>query len=140
MADWYGSYRSNYFKVKNKKKFKDFVKEINEELIEKDIDGEKHFGIMCGTYNGFGSLPSLSVDPDTKDTDISVDVFFNKVSQHLQKDQIAIFMEVGQEKMRYLTGCAIAINAKGEILSCSIYDIYKQIAEKWSVETSLCEY
>ncbi|MHB8409563.1 MAG: hypothetical protein ACYDHY_15975 [Acidiferrobacterales bacterium] len=51
------------------------------------------------------------------------------VSQHLAKDEVAIFMEVGAEKLRYLVGYAVAINDKGKRKTVSLGDIYKQ-AEK----------
>jgi len=38
MADWYGSARSNYFKVKDPEKFKEFIMEWGTEVIDKEFE------------------------------------------------------------------------------------------------------
>lgn len=46
------------------------------------------------------------------------------VSAHLVEQDVAVFMEVGFEKMRYLSGVTLAINHKGEIRTLDLNDIY----------------
>jgi len=38
MANWYGNARSNYFKVKDPEKFKDFISKWGTEVIDKEFD------------------------------------------------------------------------------------------------------
>ena len=40
-----------------------------------------------------------------------------------------VLQEVGNEKLRYLHGQSRAINNKGEEISISIHDIYKEASE-----------
>jgi len=47
------------------------------------------------------------------------------IASHLLEGQVAIFMEIGLEKMRYLGGSATAINSAGESRTIDLEDIYK---------------
>ena len=45
---------------------------------------------------------------------------------------VAIFIDAGSEKLRYIHGCAVAINSKGEsvrIMLNDIYELAKQLTE-----------
>lgn len=53
------------------------------------------------------------------------------VAQHLVEGEVAIFIEVGAEKLRYLGGTAVAVNASGETRRVDlddIVDLAKEIA------------
>jgi len=66
--------------------------------------------------------------------------FYTEFSRHLEKDEVAILMEVGSEKLRYLVGFAMAINHEGDILQVSIRDIYKLVKEEWGIDPTPAEY
>jgi hypothetical protein len=38
---------------------------------------------------------------------------FGEVAGHLVEGSVAVFIEVGAEKLRYLTGWAVAVNSSG---------------------------
>lgn len=48
------------------------------------------------------------------------------VAAHLVDGDVAVFLEVGAEKMRYLGGIAYAVNSQGESRTVSLEDIYEQ--------------
>ena len=57
------------------------------------------------------------------DFDLSFD-FFTELQKHLPEGIVAIFMEVGSEKYRYLVGQSIAVSSK-EIKVINLSDIYE---------------
>jgi len=46
------------------------------------------------------------------------------IANHLVEGQVAVFMGVGFEAMRYLGGAAVAVNAAGETRRIDLEDIY----------------
>lgn len=57
------------------------------------------------------------------------------VAAHLVDGDVAVFMEVGFEKMRFLVGQAVAINAAGEHRTVSLDDIYASARDLGSTVT-----
>lgn len=47
------------------------------------------------------------------------------VAEHLVDGDVAVLMECGSEKLRYLTGYATAVNAAGETKQITLDDIYE---------------
>jgi len=122
MANYYGSARSNYFKVKDEAAFK----EAMDELPDIEVHGSPEKGFCVLVANGdSGGWPSYVFDEDYNDIEIDVPSI---VSEHLLDDEVAIFMESGAEKLRYIVGYAEAINNKGERESISLNGIYELAA------------
>ena len=114
MANYYASCRSNYFRVKDEQAFVAAMADVPDvELFNKD-------GFYCLLGNGESGWPSFYLDED--DNDVEIDVV-SLVSEHLADEEVAIFVEVGSEKLRYLDGFAVAINNKGETRSLSLDSI-----------------
>ncbi len=124
MANYYGSARSNYFKVKDEAVFQEALSLIPD--IEIHGDNESGFCILV-SGGDYGGWPNMGWNEETEeDYDIDVPLL---VSEHLIDGAVAIFMESGAEKLRYVTGYAEAINSKGERTSISLTDIYEAAAE-----------
>lgn len=87
--------------------------------------------LFCEDMDG-GSWPSYYWDEDDEEVDID---FIEEVASFLAPDSIAIFYEVGSEKMRYLAGHAIAINHKHEVLTVNLGDIFQKIQDEWGIES-----
>lgn len=51
------------------------------------------------------------------------------IASHLEENQVAILVEVGQEKLRYLGGTAVAVNAAGETRRVDLDDILELAAQ-----------
>jgi len=119
MANYYGHARSNYFKVKNKKKFQTLCNEIGVEMIERD----NLVGFICSLDPDCGGLPSSKYNEETEDHD-DIDIC-QEIYPHLCEGEVAVMTEAGYEKFRYVTGYALAVNWKGEEESISIDKIYE---------------
>ena len=136
MANYYGSSRSNYFKVKNKENFKKFLDRMYD--MEDIEDRDDRVGFLV-TGEG-GSIPCEIWDEENDEYSHDFD-FDKELAQHLQDGEVAIYQEVGAEKLRYLVGYSVAVNSKGETAMVSINDIYKIAQEELGGENiTPCEY
>lgn len=133
MANYCCMARSNYFKVKDIEKFKDFCAHCGLEFMSKKITfnernkKEEMVGFICGE-NG---IPNERLAEN--DEWIEID-FLEELSHFLEKRQVAIIQEIGWEKMRYLVGSAVAVNDEGEIVSLSIDQIYDMAMKTFNVK------
>ena len=129
MANYYANCRTNYFKVKDNDAFELAMAPIPD--IEVIITpGTMEYCILGNNEDGRGW--PVWIQGVESDTEIEIDLP-NMVAEHLQDGEVAIFMEVGNEKLRYLNGYATAINNKGErrdIGLNDIYDIAKELTNK----------
>ncbi|ROR76056.1 hypothetical protein SAMN06295974_3796 [Plantibacter flavus] len=100
--------------------------------------------VVTGTIALFGDMGWPSLDEDAVrerfDWDESISVpdqhqtLVELIASHLEAGQVAIFLEVGHEKMRFLSGSAVAVNASGETRSIELEDIYGLASELTSPE------
>lgn len=116
MADYGATARSNYFRVKDKQKFIEWCDSLDLRPITREEDDEELCGFLAHTDNG--AVPTHKGDEDFD--------FFKELATHLMDGEVAVVMEIGAEKMRYLCGFADAVNSKGEIVSVCLEDIYKK--------------
>jgi hypothetical protein len=132
MANWYGSSRSNYVRVKNREIFLAWAKSLPAvEIVEK----LGAFALLAATDDG--GWPSWRSREDQEDEAIDLAA---EIAEHLASGELCIFQEVGAEKLRYLTGSALAVNAAGETLQISIDDIYALVRERWNIDPSLAQF
>lgn len=132
MANWYGTSRTNYFRVKDFEAFKAWVANLDVEIV---TDDDGLVGLLCGND---GCWPSWYYD-EQSDVDVDID-FTYELSKHLAEGEVAVLVTAGAEKHRYVTGHAAAVNHKGEELCININDIYDLIHAKWGTEVTLAEY
>ncbi len=123
MANYYAAARTNYFNVKDADAFLAAMKPILGINVSQEENGS--FLILCNHRSG--GWDNWIYDEET-DTDEEIDLPAI-VAEHLVDDSVAIFMESGAEKMRYIVGQAEAINNKGERVSIGLDNIYV-LAEK----------
>ena len=129
MATYYGTGRSNYFKVKDVEKFKSLLDRSECDLIWKgsktsdELDSSDLVGFIPLTEDGQVFIPE---DQETN--------FWDDVSSLLQEGQILIFQSVGSEKTRYINGISLAINCKGDILEFSLDEIYERAKDYFQVD------
>jgi hypothetical protein len=121
MANFYGKTRSNYFAVKDPEAF---VKELGAypvRVITQEQDGVTLYGFTDNDEDNEGNV--WTYYDDEKEEYIEVN-WLEVFKQHLQDDWVAVIMECGSEKYRYLSGFTIAYNNKGESKSLGLSDIY----------------
>lgn len=120
MANYYGQARSNYFFVKDSEAFLEEMKKYPVQIIEQQENGKTLYGFLDADENGGGSV-DFYADEDGEYIEVDWrDVF----KRHLADGWVAIIMETGSEKYRYLIGHAVAYNNKGETMFVTLEDIY----------------
>ncbi len=130
MANYVAMTRSNYFQVKDRGAFEGFCELFELEVIK---SGEQ-LGFIVDS--GEGSIPTMLCDVETGEG-IDID-FMGLLAEHLTDGQVAVVMEIGYEKMRYLTGRALAVNFQGQQQMVDLAEIYQQAQELGQV--TLAEY
>lgn len=135
MADWYGTSRSNYFRVKDKDAFLKFV---NATGVESYIDDKNRYAVAAGD-DGFWPAGIYKRYEDGTDECEDID-FVDELASHLADGEVAVLMTAGAEKLRYVTGCAVAVKNDGSSVSVNIDDIYDLAFLKWGVQPSHAEY
>jgi hypothetical protein len=131
MANFYGTGRTNYFKVRDVDKFKDWAEAFGAEVAEK----EGRFALLPGEGCDDNCLPSRFDDKDEELIHI-----YDELHQHLADGEVAVVMEAGAEKLRYVSGWAMAINHKGESVCVGLTDIYELAEKKFGVKPTECSY
>ena len=132
MANWNGCARSNYVRVRDRELFLAWAQSLPDvEIVEK----EGAFALLATTDDGGWSLLRGREGQEDEPIDLAAEM-----AEHLAVGEVCIFQEVGAEKLRYLSGSALAVNRAGETLQISIDDIYALVRERWNINPSLAQY
>jgi hypothetical protein len=100
--------RSNYFKVKDIAKFKEFSNQAGFDVHEKN-------GRVCITPANNDGLFNYDLDFGAEDEDFKEDDYLlQQLAKHLCDNEVAVLLEVGHEKLRYVSGYAQIVNWSGE--------------------------
>jgi len=126
MANYEAVARSNYFKIKNFEAFHQWCEEMKISYIGPTDDGM----FMVSPTDPDSGWPTLECG----------DVFTELGAFHLQEGEVAVFLEIGYEKLRYLIGYAVAVNHLGEYVSVDLNDIYSKAKDHFGVSPTLAEY
>jgi len=127
MSNYCATARSNYFAVKDEAAFRQWAGGLQLAILKdssppKIDDGTPRFGITPGDESDWGGWPTVRHDHQTgEDEDIDI---HDELSAHLADEEVAVLMEIGNEKIRYVTGTAIAVNNKGETARVDLDAIY----------------
>lgn len=121
MANYEATARSNYFKVVNEKKFREYCRRWNFEVIERGRGRGKLLGFVVRAESG---LPTSYYDEEKGE---DIDGYpLNELAEHLAPGHVAVFMEVGHEKARFMNGYACAINSAGETADLELHEIVER--------------
>ena len=104
MSDWYGSARTYYFRVKDETKFRKWAESIGGLEVVTDKEGR----ISLLSHGEYGGWPTREMEEDEEFNLFQemADHLVKEVANHLQEKSVAVFVEVGAEKLCYLTGHA----------------------------------
>jgi hypothetical protein len=143
MANYVPFMRSNYFAVKNRAAFEQFCKSYELRLIEHDKDSPRRTDGTGEPLVGFlgpdeGGIPASKFDVE-KDDWVDAD-FFADLAAHVKPGWVAVVQEIGFEKLRYLVGVAVAVNAQGKTVEVSLNDIYTRANRLGTHPITRCEY
>ena len=137
MANYYATARSNYFKVKDLEAFSAWCESVGGlQIIHGSEDKQGLVFLTVDEMDG-GGWPTSRINPETEEPE-DLD-FLVELSKHLEPGWVAIIMEVGSEKLRYLNGWAAAVNPEGKTKEVSLDHIYK-LAEEMGPNVTRAEY
>lgn len=152
MANYAANARTNKFRVKDADALVADIARFGVSVVEQKTPGVTVYGdieLMRRNTQADGSerimlfanegWPSFDEDSVASRLDLEEDEALPEgsdslhmiVSKHLVEGEIAIFVEVGAEKLRYLGGTAVAVNHEGETRRVDlddIVDLAKEIA------------
>lgn len=131
MANWYGTSRSNYFKVKDDCDFRVWADAVGLELLEDDGDGL--FAITPPEANDGYWPSSVCIETDDGEFDQDIDIV-DELPNFLAEGQVAILMTAGAEKLRYVTGHATAVTWDGRVTYVNLSDIYQKAADEFGLD------
>ena len=126
MADWYGTSRSNYVKIKD-------MDALNKALepwcinTEADLHGRIAFFARDSDNGGW---PSWAQDAEGNEIEFEWETV---ICPHMEDGEILVIRSVGAEKLRYVTGHAAAFDNTGKSISLSLDLIYSMAANHFGV-------
>lgn len=134
MGTYYGTTRTNYFKVNDVKRLKWLAEEImGAELWEKD-----------GFYAFGGTNIQIDSGYDLKDNEINIPEELQKL---LPDDQVLVITEVGYEKLKTVNSFCIFITNKSlesislnSIIEKEITSLGKELDRKFAKENYILDY
>ncbi|MEW6545053.1 MAG: hypothetical protein AB1411_15770 [Nitrospirota bacterium] len=138
MANYVPLMRSNYFAVKSRAAFERFCKEYELHAIameERGAGAEELVGFLGSDERGIPRSKYDAAKEDWVDAD-----FFGDLAKQLKPGWVAVVQEIGYEKLRYLVGVAVAVNAAGAVVAVSLNDIYKKAKRLGKQPMTPCEY
>lgn len=100
-----------------------------------------HFSVVPeSNADGPGRVTLFDADDDTGDwehynwDDTESPIFApDMIAEHLQDGQVAIFVHIGNEALRYLGGFSIAVHSDGRQIRMNLDDIYDRIGTEFGV-------
>lgn len=107
MANYTATSRTNYFRVTDEAAYQNLFGELLSEFGIKDFSRE-----INGTLqHGFGSYGSIEYeDPESGEYDFGA--FCERLQPLLPEDEAFIYMEAGNENLRYLCGYYAVVTSK----------------------------
>lgn len=130
MANYVATTRSNYFEVKDIAAFEDWCASRNLSHWRKDDCDPAAPLYAIADENGDG-WPS-SIFDDEADEVVDIDLAA-ELAAHLAPGNVAVLIEVGFEKLRYLVGVAVAVHPDGRTLTTDLADIYDKASATFGV-------
>ena len=120
MANYFGTARTNYFRVKNIETFMKSVKDYKVIVVKND---EGKVALLDDSY--YGAFEFRLLNEETYEYDESTHLI-DLVSSHLEEEEVAIFISAGAEKKVYISGFSIAVNSKNQRKTINLDNIYKK--------------
>lgn len=140
MANYCGTSRTNYFKVRDGEAFKKWAEGLHLDVAVGHV-GEKEgkFALFPSRNSDDGCFPDGTIYDEATDEDRDFD-FAAELSKHLAEGEVAVHVHIGAEKLRYLLGYAVAVNHRGETVEVNIDEIYKLADTHLGVLPTRAEY
>lgn len=135
MANYTAVTRSNYFKVKDEQAFLEWVESVPDLGHWKNNEG------LHAIRSDTDGWPSFQYIEDEEGYEVELDLeLAPELSKHLAEGEVAVLLEAGYEKLRYITGHAVAVAWDGRIEYIDLNQIYDRAKEVFGVEPTPAEY
>ena len=134
MSNFNGTARSNYFRVKDEGAFEAAMAALPDiKVWTKESDGALRYAVSSDNGDT-GCWPSCKYDEVGEDEEIDMP---DEIKPHLMDGEVCVLMEAGAEKLRYVSGWAVAFdNTDREVVGVSLNDIYgKAVAAFGAIPT-----
>lgn len=125
MSNDVGRARSNYFHVREPDAFHAALAAASPDLrVWTHGEGtDPSFVAVCSDDPDTGSWPSGHYDADDEWVELDLVAL---IAPHLREGEVAVLMEAGFQKLRYVFGHAVAFNNSGESVQLNLNQIYEQ--------------
>lgn len=139
--------RSNYFRVRDVEAFKADLRRYGltpgtfrtgcDIVVVEDADNSPAGAIALFSCDGWPMFDNDSVVARLEEASGEEDVALPEeiadltvlVAAHLLDSDVAVFMNVGNDQLRCLWATAVAVNARGEVRTIDLEDIYGKARE-----------
>ena len=134
MANYEATARTNYFGVKDEAAFREWARsldQVDEVISKRQENGQTLFGLLF-VESGMEDCYEVRVDDGEGGVRYEEGDMFSELASHLAEGHVAVLVEAGAEKSRYVDGFAIALNSEGDtrdIRLTGIYDLAKELGE-----------
>lgn len=93
--------------------------------------------MLSAEDNDEGTFPSAFFDENNKCQEV---VFHDLVAEHLADGEVAVFISAGADKLRYVSGSAIAIDNTLKTVDIYLSQIYDKAKEAFGRDVEPAEY
>ena len=131
MANYCATARSNYFRVRNPEAFQNWVESLGGIFFD---DPKKGVGFYMEPGDGW-PLARLDDDGEYVEFDLTAEL-----AEHLAEGEVAILMQSGAEKIRYITGTAWAVAWDGREICLGLDAIYELAEQAFGIKPSYASY
>lgn len=128
MANYYGTVRTNLFRVTDEDKYNEIFGRLSAEDTIHDLTKVDENGNI---FHGFGSYSIIDyiVEEDEEDTSGGIDGFITELQKILPDDEVFVYEEVGNEKLCYLVGLVV-VATKDTVKSNELAYVAKNLAKE----------
>lgn len=116
--------RSNYFAVRDADVFLAFCERHDLEPITEDGEAAR-YGFLSPREVMFSPDVGDDFDGEPEEGDGESD-WLHELAKHIAGDDVAIVMQIGSDKMRFLAGHAWAVNGQGQTQEVDLDEIYNR--------------
>jgi len=119
MANYYSQGRTNYFQVKDGQKFEEIINSLGEG-VSPSIELIKDERGWCLLFEE--GIPTYFYDEESgQEYEVDMEGI---IKENLADGSVCVMMEIGAEKLRYLSGWTVAFNNKGEKKVIDLNHVY----------------
>lgn len=129
MANYYGTVRTNYFKVTDEEKYQEIFSNLTAEESIEDFTEKTDDGELLHGFGSYSTIDYCNEDDEDDDGCGGIDRFIELLQPILADGEVFIYQEVGNEKLRYLIGLSVIVT-KDKIEYVDITQTAKEMARK----------